>query len=117
MKVGEIAARTGVSVRSIRYYEQAGLLHASRRPNGYREFDPAAVERVQAIRDLLGSGFTVEEIASLASCLQGAEACASCCHQTVALYRDKLERIDRQVGTLLELRRRIEDRISLLEPC
>jgi DNA-binding transcriptional MerR regulator len=117
MKVGEISARTGVSVRSIRYYERAGLLHARRRPNGYREFEDAAVERVRAIRDLLGSGFTVEEILSLASCLQGTDACESCCNQTVALYRDKLARIDRQVSTLLDLRRRIEDRILVLEPC
>jgi DNA-binding transcriptional MerR regulator len=117
MQVGQIAARTGVSVRSIRHYERAGLLHASRRPNGYREFDGSAVERVRAIRDLLGSGFTVEEILSLASCLQGGDTCAGCCSQTVALYREKLARIDQQVSTLLDLRRRIEDRISTLEPC
>jgi DNA-binding transcriptional MerR regulator len=117
MQVGEIAAMTGVSVRSIRYYERAGLLHAGRRPNGYREFDASAVERVRAIRDLLGSGFTVEEIVSLSSCLQGAESNARCCNQTVALYREKLARIDQQVSMLLELKRRIEGRISTLEPC
>ena len=45
----------------------------------------------------------------------GDDAC--CCTQTVALYRAKLARIDLQLGTLAQLRGRIEERIALLEPC
>jgi len=115
MRVGEIAARTGVSVRAIRYYEAAGLLHAARRANGYREFDPSAAERVRAIRDLLDVGFTIEEVVSLSPCLAGAQD-APCRTQTVSLYRDKLDRINQQVSTLLQLRERIEERIAVLEP-
>ena len=117
MKVGEVAAQAGVSVRSVRHYERAGLVHAQRRPNGYREFDAGAVERVRAIRDLLESGFTVEDVLSLASCLQGAPGDCSCCSQTVAVYRDKLARIDQQVRMLTGLRERITQRIAQLEPC
>jgi MerR family copper efflux transcriptional regulator len=117
MKVGEVASRAGVSVRSVRHYERAGLLHASRRPNGYREFDAGAVERVRAIRELLESGFTVEDVLSLASCLQGSPGDCNCCSQTVAVYRDKLARIDQQVQMLTGLRERITQRIAQLEPC
>ena len=116
MRVGEISERTGVSVRAIRYYERAGLLPAERRPNGYREFDASAVERVRAIRDLLDVGFTIDEVVSLSPCLQDAGDDAPCRTQTVTLYREKLDRINQQVGTLLELRRRIQERIALLEP-
>ena len=116
MRVGEISERTGVSVRAIRYYDRAGLLHAIRRPNGYREFDASAVDRVRAIRDLLDVGFTIEEVASLSPCLVGAGGDAGCRTQTVTLYRDKLDRINQQVSTLLELRQRIQERIALLEP-
>jgi DNA-binding transcriptional MerR regulator len=117
MRVGELAARTGVSVRSIRYYEQSGLLRATRRANGYREFDGTAVERVGAIRDLIDSGFTVDDILSLSSCLQHARESSDCCSQTVSAYRDKLTRIDGQLRTLAQLRHRIEERIAELEPC
>ena len=117
MRVGELSASTGVSVRSIRHYERSGLLDATRRANGYREFDPSSVDRVRVIRDLIDSGFTVEEIGSLASCLYGPEISAGCCARTVSLYRAKLARIDQQLGTLVRLRERIEERVSVLEPC
>jgi DNA-binding transcriptional MerR regulator len=117
MQVGELSERTGVSVRSIRYYEQAGVLPATRRGNGYREFDPSAVERVRAIRNLLETGFNLEDVQSVATCLQGADTNTRCCSQTVSLYRDKLTQIDGQLQTLTELRRRIEERIATLEPC
>ena len=45
MRVSELADRAGVTVRMIRHYENAGLLHAVRLPNGYRDFAPAAVDR------------------------------------------------------------------------
>jgi len=117
MKVGEVASAAGVSVRSVRYYESAGLLFAERRANGYREFDPSAVERVRAIRDLLETGFTVEDVISLATCLQGAGGDCGCCSMTVALYREKLARINQQVQTLTAMRDRITERIAQLEPC
>lgn len=117
MRVGELSARTGASVRSIRYYEQAGLLPAARRPNGYREFDDSSVERVKAIRGLLETGFTLDEVQSLSGCLTAAGDDAGCCGQTVALYRSRLARIDLQLATLAALRGRIEERIALLEPC
>jgi DNA-binding transcriptional MerR regulator len=114
MQVGEIAEKTGASVRSIRYYEQSGLLTSTRRPNGYREFPESTVERVRAIRDLIEAGFTVEEVLSVASCLHAIGVNANCCEQTEALYREKIAKIDHQVDMLLQLRGRIEDRIEEL---
>jgi DNA-binding transcriptional MerR regulator len=117
MRVGELSANTGVSVRSIRHYERAGLLDATRRANGYREFDGASVDRVRVIRDLIDSGFTVNEIGSLASCLYSPAVNAGCCTRTVSLYRAKLARVEQQLSTLAQLRARIEERIADLEPC
>jgi MerR family transcriptional regulator, copper efflux regulator len=116
MQVGELATRAGVSVRSIRHYEGAGLLTAERRPNGYREFDEKAVQRVRTIRDLIDTGFTVEEITSLAPCLDGTDCEERCSARTAALYRRKLVRIEGQMRTLKQLQRRIEARLATLEP-
>jgi DNA-binding transcriptional MerR regulator len=116
MQVGEVATLTGASVRAIRYYERAGLLQASRRANGYREFDDGAVERVRVIRELLGTGFTVDDILSLSSCLPDATRTTPCRTQAVSLYREKLAKIDGQLRTLMQLRGRIEERIAALQP-
>lgn len=116
MQVGELAERAGVSVRSIRHYEGAGLIEATRRPNGYREFDERAVTRVRTIRDLIDTGFTLEEISSLSSCLDGTDCAERCSARTAALYRRKLVKIESQMRTLTQLRGRIEARLATLRP-
>ena len=117
MQVGEISERTGVSVRAIRYYERAGLLPATRRDNGYRDFDPSAVERVRAIRDLLETGFTLADVTALAPCLLDADdgaPSADCSGRTARMYREKLAKIDAQIRTLRQLRGRIEERLTAM---
>src|SRR5690242_20640942 len=58
VQIGELSERTGASVRSLRYYEQQGLLVSSRRPNGYREYPANAVATVETIRALLDIGLS-----------------------------------------------------------
>jgi DNA-binding transcriptional MerR regulator len=51
VRIGQLAARTGYSVRTIRFYEQSGLLPApSRTPAGYRSYDQDAVTRLRFVR-------------------------------------------------------------------
>ncbi|MCZ9340439.1 MerR family DNA-binding transcriptional regulator, partial [Streptomyces sp. TRM76130] len=56
MRIGELAAATGVSTRSLRYYEAQGLLSVERLANGYREYDERAVRQVALIQDLYRAG-------------------------------------------------------------
>jgi DNA-binding transcriptional MerR regulator len=56
MRIGELARRTGVPARRLRYYEEQGLLSSDRSANGYRDYDPQAVERATQIRDLIDAG-------------------------------------------------------------
>ncbi|SNX66283.1 DNA-binding transcriptional MerR regulator [Streptomyces sp. TLI_55] len=64
MLIGELAAQTGTTTRALRYYEEQGLLESDRAPSGYRVYGPHAVTRVRNVRDLLASGFTVENVKS-----------------------------------------------------
>ena len=51
MRIGQLAVQTGFSVRTIRFYEQSGLLPApSRTPAGYRSYDQDAVTRLRFVR-------------------------------------------------------------------
>ena len=63
---GALAKRTGVSTDTLRHYERKGVLSRARRlPNGYRSYDPEAVERVQIVRAALALGFTLDELAQI----------------------------------------------------
>jgi DNA-binding transcriptional MerR regulator len=61
-KVGELAKRTGVSVRALHHYDEIGLLSPSQRSeSGYRLYAEADVARLQQIRSLRALGFSLEE--------------------------------------------------------
>ena len=68
MRIGELSRRSGVSARSLRYYEQHGLLSAQRESNGYREYDDATVERAGTIHMLFGMDFPREVVHSVLAC-------------------------------------------------
>lgn len=66
LRIGKLAATTGVSVPTIRYYEQIGLLpEADRTASGYRRFAPEAVRRLRFIRRAQQLGFSLDEIREL----------------------------------------------------
>lgn len=114
MLISQLSRAAGASVRAIRHYEGAGLVRAVRRPNGYREFEESSVARIRAIKELMEAGFTVEEVKSLADCLDACPEDRKCSVRTLALYRSRLSRIESQIGTLSRLRKRIVDRVEAL---
>ncbi|WP_157246491.1 MerR family transcriptional regulator [Nonomuraea typhae] len=76
--IGDLARLTGLSVRTIRFYCDAGLLDSRRSPGGHRRFEPGAVERLTLVRRLRGLGFGLTAIeAVLAGERSVAEAVAA----------------------------------------
>jgi DNA-binding transcriptional MerR regulator len=69
VKIGQLAERTGVSRRLLRYYEEQGLLTPSRALNGYREYGEPHVDVVLQITGLLDAGLPTRIIAQLLPCL------------------------------------------------
>jgi len=78
VQIGELSERSGASVRSLRYYEEQGLLQSSRRPNGYREYPPNAVATVQTIKALLDIGLPTALVADALPCTVGERSEAAC---------------------------------------
>ena len=74
MKIGDLAERTGVSTRMLRYYEDQGLLHRERLGNGYRDYSEESIIRVHQIRELLMAGLSTETIEELVPCFVGSGA-------------------------------------------
>lgn len=97
MRIGELAARTGVSVRSLRYYEEQGLLlTSSRSASGQRHYTDVEIERVAFIQQLYGAGLSSRAIAALLPCIDMPRAENSeAALERMALERERIsERIE-----------------------
>lgn len=114
MRIGELAERTGVSRRSLRYYEQEGMITARRAANGYREYDELAAVRAANIRDLVHAGLTLDDIRPSLEmgCLDEPLTEASACAEAIRSGLHRLEKIEHQIASLSEYRERLVDYIG-----
>lgn len=102
MRIGEVAAAVGATTKTLRFYEQAGLLQpAERTPAGYRRYAPDVVERVRFVRRGQAAGLTLAEIRTI---LEIRDAGDAPCGHVERLLADRLEDIDRQIAELHRLR-------------
>ncbi len=66
LQIGDVAERTGLSLRTVRHYEEVGLLPAAERsPGGFRLYTDAAVDRLLVIKQMKPLGFTLEQMRDL----------------------------------------------------
>ena len=72
MNIGQVGKASGLPPKTIRYYEEIGLLSPGRRANGFRDYGDREVHELRFIARARGLGFSVEE-----------------CRHLLALYRDK----------------------------
>lgn len=100
MKIGDVARLSGASVRSIRHYEDVGLIRSTRTESGYRDFDADAVPLVRRIRRMIGLGFSTAEIATFLPHIIGEAALVTDCSAVTAAHKAKLEEIERQIADL-----------------
>jgi DNA-binding transcriptional MerR regulator len=109
-----LARRTGVSERSLRYYEQQGLLVSDRTPGGHRDYPDVAVDRVIRVQELYAAGLTSKKIAQLLPCMRDSDGGPSAT-ATPALVEDLTKeraRIDRMIGDLVRSRDVLDDVID-----
>ncbi|MEY9991846.1 DNA-binding transcriptional MerR regulator [Streptomyces sp. V4I8] len=114
MRIGELARSTGVSERSLRYYEAQGLLRAERTPGGHRDYPEAAVDRVIRIQELFAAGLHSSRIAQLLPCMRDTDGGPSAI-ATPRLVEDltaERDRIDRMIADLVRSRETLDDVIE-----
>ena len=111
MRVGEVAARAGVNVETIRYYERRGLLpQPAREPSGHRRYDDEAVRFLRAIKDAQAVGFTLAEIGEY---LRAARRSASPTEALRVRMASKIDEIDSRIAGL----RRMRDELARVVGC
>ncbi|KWV32757.1 MerR family transcriptional regulator [Micromonospora rifamycinica] len=104
MRIGELAAQAGVSVRALRYYEEQGLLASTRSPHGQRLYPDHAAERVRLIQNLYAAGLTSTTIARLLPCVDAGVATP----ESRALLAAERDRVDAQIAALIRTRERLD---------
>lgn len=97
MRIGDLAAATGVSTRSLRYYEEQGLITSERSASGQRHYPPSAVERIRLIRSLLAAGLSSATIYDVLPCISDRTIRTPTLE---ARLRTELARIDEQIRAL-----------------
>ncbi|MGE7634397.1 MerR family transcriptional regulator [Bacillus paramycoides] len=116
MRIGELSKETGVSERSLRHYEEKGLLPSNRLENGYRDFDKSAIEKVALIQMYLQLGLNLEETARMLRCLEIApHLYENPCSSILTLYEDKLCEVTKQIELLSSIQANLQKHVSLLK--
>jgi DNA-binding transcriptional MerR regulator len=108
MRIGELAIRTGVSVRSLRYYEEQDLLASERSLSGQRHYPESAIGRVQLIQQLYAAGLSSKSILDLLPRVVNGQATPELLDGLSA----ERDRIDRQIGDLVSNRDRLDTVIT-----
>ncbi|MGH9821935.1 MAG: heavy metal-responsive transcriptional regulator [Blastocatellia bacterium] len=107
---GELAALTGVSKDTLRYYERVGLLGPPERAsNGYRRYSVASLTRVRLIRSALAVGFSVEELAGILAMRKRGDPP---CRKVRQLAASKLADIERALSELTAARDQLRDLLT-----
>lgn len=101
MRIGALATATGLSRDTLRFYEQRGLIQATRSENGYRTYDAQTVELLGYIRGAQRLGFSLAEITRQLPALRN---CPGSSEEIVGLLLAKLAVLDTRLRELQQLR-------------
>jgi DNA-binding transcriptional MerR regulator len=104
VRIGELASKTGVSVRALRYYEEQQLLASERSPSGQRHYPDSAVDRVQLIQQLYAAGLSSRSILELLPCVITGVAAP----ESLEWLKSERDRISADIRTLLGARDRLD---------
>ena len=117
MRIGELAARSGVSTKTIRYYEDIGLLPPPPRlGSGYRDYEPSTLDRLAFIRAAQAVGLALGEIRGIVALRDEGQ---TPCGHVLDLLRARSAELDRRIAELRALRSelgRLVARAAALDP-
>ncbi|AYB45974.1 MerR family transcriptional regulator [Paenibacillus lautus] len=113
--ISELSRKTGVSLRSLRYYEEKELLRPERLDNGYREYRETDIERVRLIQMYFSLGLTVKEIMSFFQCAFDEHIKIECLPNAIEVGRRKLDDIQLQMDMLKQAELHLEKSIAAWE--
>ena len=117
MQIGELAEHVGASPRSLRHYEQQGLVSPVRSDNGYRVYGDAEITRAENIKDLLDAGLTTADIREYLAegCLDRPLSESPRCAAELQTLHRRLSTLDELIARLKNSRNRLAQHTDRLE--
>lgn len=111
MNIGDVADRAGLPPKTIRYYEDIGLVRPERMPNGYRRFREADLHKLRFLGRARNLGFSIEDCRTLMNLYEDESRESA---QVKALAEEHLSAINEKITQLQEMRETLTD---LVEAC
>jgi len=112
MQAHAAAHQLGVSIKALRYYEAANLIHPLRLPNGYRDYTDADLVAVRHIVALTALGLTVEATRPFITCLSQGHTHGDECAESLGMYHREIQRLDTLVAELSVRRALLQDKLD-----
>ncbi|MDX1709984.1 MAG: Cu(I)-responsive transcriptional regulator [Rhodovibrionaceae bacterium] len=107
MNIGEVAQRSGVPAKTIRYYEDIGLIAPPRRSEaGYRIYGGDDVQTLRFVNRARSLGFSIKDVDSLLTLWRDRERQSA---EVKGLALEQVERIEKKIGELQEMRNTLLD--------
>jgi DNA-binding transcriptional MerR regulator len=118
LTTGEMARLSDATLRTVRFYEEAGLLHpAVRSAGGHRLFPKQELVRLQLISELRAAGFSIEDIRDLLQTKLERPTGAEAARAILQRLEERTRLVKQRIGVLHELLRDLESTRQVLEGC
>jgi DNA-binding transcriptional MerR regulator len=118
LKVGELARRTGKTVRALHLYEELGLVKPIHRSKGgFRVYAPSTISRVEWISKLQEAGFSLHQLQEFLRGLSEDHVASLAMLRVRGVYEEHLRQTRQQIARLRELERELEASIEYLDGC
>ena len=114
LSLKEMVRRTGNTPRTIRFYEEIGLIQPlGRTPGGHRIYQPDEIEKLQLITDLRIAGFSLDQIKTLFDIRRSTGDARKASRQMTCLMNEKIDELKRRLGALVKLREEFSSSVEL----
>ena len=118
LSTGDLARECGTTVRTVRFYEEAGLVEpTSRSDGGHRMFEPSQVSRLQLIMDLREAGLSLCDIKSLFELKSRASSAAEASERMAGALEAQIEEMQRKIAVLRRLREELAAMVAVIREC
>jgi DNA-binding transcriptional MerR regulator len=118
MRIGDLAKRAGMTMRTIRYYEQRGLIGPARRTRGgFRLFRDDTLRKLRLIKNLQGLDMALDQVKAFFDTRRSGAAAAEIAPALQEVLRGQLRDVERRMDQFRAMRESIRDTLAILDSC
>ncbi len=118
LKIGDVAKQTGITLRTLRYYEELSLIEPDNRTKGnFRLYHPSVIRRVQFINSLKKLDFSLEEIREIIGTSDTLQSDKDVIERTRQALLIKKEKITQKLIEMADMNREVDISLRILDEC